>query len=61
MFLQVHHGQGQDGGCAKPIGLAEAFRILAVVLQGNTLAPYLYIIVIDYLMRQAFEGRDVGF
>ena len=42
-------------------GLTEAFAILAGVLQGDTLAPYLFIIVIDYLMRQALEGRDVGF
>ena len=42
-------------------GLTEAFCILAGVLQGDTLAPYLFIIVIDYLMRQALEGRDVGF
>ena len=32
-------------------GLTEAFCILAGVLQGDTLAPYLFIIVIDYLMR----------
>ena len=42
-------------------GLTEAIAILAGVLQGDTLAPYLFIIVIDYVMREALAGRDVGF
>ena len=28
------------------------------VLQGDTLAPYLFIIVLDYVMRQATEGKE---
>lgn len=32
------------------------FEILAGVLQGDTLAPYLFIIVLDYVMRMAVRG-----
>ena len=36
----------------------EFFRILAGVLQGDTLAPYLFIIVLDYVLREAINGRE---
>ena len=42
-------------------GLSEAFLILAGVMQGDTLAPYLFVIVIDYIMRVSLEGKDFGF
>ena len=43
-------------------GLTEAFRILAGVLQGDTLAPYLFIIVVDYIMLTVFsEHENSGF
>ena len=32
----------------------ENFNILAGVLQEDTLAPYLFVIVIDYVMRTAY-------
>ena len=38
-----------------PDGKTEFFEILAVVLQGDTLAPYLFIIVMHYCMRIALE------
>ncbi|KAJ8347957.1 hypothetical protein SKAU_G00265460 [Synaphobranchus kaupii] len=46
-----------------PDGTSEEFDILAGVLQGDTLAPFLFIIVLDYALRQAIEGRekDLGF
>ena len=45
-----------------PDGETELFDILAGVLQGDTLAPYLFAIVLDYAMRKALEGReDLGF
>ena len=45
-----------------PDGETEWFEILAGVLQGDTLAPYLFAIVLDYAMRKALEGReDLGF
>ena len=39
-------------------GETETFNILAGVLQGDTLAPYLFVIVIDYVMRTALLGRE---
>ena len=41
-----------------PDGETETFSILAGVLQGDTLAPYLFFIVIDYIMRKALTGRE---
>ena len=52
-----------DGTLAKVLtddGLTEAFLILAGVMQGDTLAPYLFIIVIDYVMRKCLKGKDFG-
>ncbi len=36
-----------------PDGETELFDLLAGVLQGDTLAPYLFIIVLDYALRTA--------
>ena len=46
-----------------PDGETELFEILAGVLQGDTLAPYLFVIVLDYALRMAIEGKeeDLGF
>ena len=46
-----------------PDGETELFDITAGVLQGDTLAPFLFIIVLDYAMRKALNGReeDLGF
>ena len=38
-------------------GNTEFFSIEARVLQGDTLAPYLFIIVIDYVMRTSTKNR----
>ena len=40
-----------------PDGETEFFNILAGVLQGDTLAPYIFTVMIDYAMRQA-TGND---
>ena len=39
------------------------FDIVAGVLQGDTLTPYLFIITLNYALRQAINGReeDLGF
>ena len=44
-------------------GVTEVFDILAGVLQGDTLAPYLFIIVIDYIMTLSIDddASDLGF
>ena len=42
-------------------GMTEAFKILAGVMQGDTLAPYLFIVVIDYIMFSVTDNKDYGF
>ena len=43
-------------------GFTELFDILAGVLQGDTLAPYLFVIVVDYCMKLTMEKHpDIGF
>ena len=44
-------------------GETDYFETLAGVLQGDTLAPYLFAIVIDYVMRRAIGDRahELGF
>ena len=45
-----------------PDGETELFDITAGVLQGDTLAPFLFIIVLDHAMWQAISGREeLGF
>ena len=41
-----------------PDGNSEEFDILAGVMQGDTLAPFLFIIVLDYVLRKAISGRE---
>ena len=46
-----------------PDGQTEMFDITAGVLQGDTLAPFLFVVVFDYALRKALTGReeDLGF
>ena len=45
-----------------PDGDTEYFDIVAGVLQGDTLAPYLFIICLDYVLRTSIdEIRENGF
>ena len=47
-----------------PDGETEEFDIQAGVLQGDTLAPFLFIIVLDYCLRQAIpedKAQELGF
>ena len=41
-----------------PDGLTEAFLTLIGVLQGDTLAPLLFIIVLDYILRQSMKEEN---
>ena len=42
-------------------GNTDYFRMFAGVMQGDTLAPYLFVIVLDYAMRKAITGREKEF
>ena len=45
-----------------PDGQTNSFHINSGVLQGDTLAPFLFIIVLDYVMRSVIRGREeLGF
>lgn len=45
-----------------PDGITELFRVLAGILQGDTLAPYIFIVIVDYILRKAFADNDnLGF
>ena len=44
-----------------PDGDTEFFEILAGVLQGDTLAPFLFIIALDYALREATSETHTGF
>ena len=44
-----------------PDGDTEFFEILAGVLQGDTLAPFLFIIALDYALREATKETHTGF
>ena len=41
-----------------PDGDTDFFNIIAGVLQGDTLAPYLFAIVLDYVLRKTLNGRE---
>ena len=41
-----------------PDGDMEHFKISAGVMQGDTLAPFLFVIVLDYALRKAINGRS---
>ena len=44
-----------------PDGDTDFFQILAGVLQGDTLAPFLFIIALDYALRKAARETHIGF
>ena len=45
-----------------PDGGTDFFDISAGVLQGNTLAPYIFIICLDYVLRKALDkNNELGF
>ena len=49
---------GTKAKVISPDGETKVFEITAGVLQGDTLAPYLFIIVLDYVMRVAISGHE---
>ena len=44
-----------------PDGVSEELHTVAVVLQGNTLSPYLFIIVLEYALRKAINEHEEDF
>ena len=44
-----------------PDGGTEFFDVVAGVLQGDTLAPFLFIIALDYALREATRDPEIGF
>ena len=44
-----------------PDGTSDPFSLTTVVSQGDTLAPYLFVIVVDYVMRKAVVDDSLGF
>ena len=54
---------GTKAKVLSPDGETEFFEILAGVFQGDTLAPYIFTIMLDYAMRQAIgnDAMDLGF
>ena len=51
-------GKMYENTVISPDGETDFFELLAGVLQGNTLAPYLFVIVLDYALRTAIDGRE---
>ena len=41
-----------------PYGVSEEFDIVAGILQGVILSPYLFITVLDYALSKAIKGRE---
>ena len=50
--------KGTRAQVSTPDGNSEEFNIQTGVLQGDTLAPFLFITVLDYALRQAVRGRE---
>ena len=50
--------EGTQANVLSPDGKIEFFKITTGVQQGDTLAPYLFIIVLDYVLREAIEGHE---
>ena len=44
-----------------PDGQSDPFDITAGVLQGDTLSPFLFVVVVDYVMRLTVPDPSVGF
>ena len=54
--------EGTTSTIRTPDGDTDFFQVLAGVLQGDTLAPYLFVIVLDYVLRTSIdENSELGF
>ena len=59
--IQKNNRTIAQGFVRSPDGDTEFFDIIAGVLQGVTLAPYLFIIVLDYVLRNLDQNKTLGF
>ena len=61
MIMRLYNGS--KAHVMTPDGPSDEFNITAGVLQGDTLAPFLFVIIVDWVMRNAIEeaGEGVGF
>ena len=44
-----------------PDGLSDMFSTTSGVLQGDTLAPFLFVLLLDWVLRTAFPTTEDGF
>ena len=50
--------KGTKAKIITPDGETDIFEITAGIIQGVTLAPYLFVIVLDYVLRKTVSGRE---
>ena len=54
--MQLYHGS--TAAVSTRFGLTEAFDTTSDVLQGDTLSPHLFILLVDYILRQSLVDED---
>ena len=50
--------QNLQAKVCSPDGDTDLFKMHAGVMQGDTLAPFLFVIVLDYALRKAIDGKE---
>jgi hypothetical protein len=53
--------QGTRAAVVTPDGLSDTFSTSSGVLQGDTLAPFLFVLLLDWVLRTAIPTEDDGF
>ena len=54
--MQFYHGF--TAAVSTHYGLSETFDTTSGVLQGDTLSPHLFFLLVDYILRQSLVGED---
>ena len=54
--IQLHHGS--TAAVSTRFGLTETFDTTSGVLQGDTLSPHLFILLVDYILTQSLVDED---
>ena len=55
-MMQLYHGS--SAAVLTRFRLIEMFDITSGVLQGDTLSPYIYILLVYYILRQSLVNED---